>query len=172
MINTMFPFSYSALDYPDPEAFACIIFVLGCKNTCVDCQNPHFKNKYYTPGKDFTIKEILEHIVTYCERHKTNHIVLSGGDSLSPENIEDTKKLLHLLSSKYEVCVYTGYEIEYVKNNKVKGFKYIKCGCYDPTQKQLSEKTSEYIQFASANQELYDSHYNKLSNKGIFKFKQ
>ena len=60
---------------------------------------------------------------------------------------EGLKELLQKMSSHYDFCIYTGYDIDYVKQNDVKGYKFIKCGTFDVSQKRKSDKDDDKIIF-------------------------
>lgn len=171
MIKLLNNFSTTFLDYPDDESLAIIVCMIGCDNKCKGCQNPELKDYNYLKGvtiydNDDFIIELKKHAI----RNKTNKIVLSGGDPLSCFNIKSTKYILEKCGSELDICIYTGHDINYVKNNNVKGFKFIKCGYFDISNLQKSEKTDDYIQFASPNQELYDGDFNLLSKNGRYYF--
>ena len=87
------------------------------------------------------------------------------------ERIKMTEKSISRLSN-VKVKVYDNLLVNYVKENNVKGFKFIKCNVYKENIKQSSEKTDDYIQFASRNQKLYDSNFKLLSKNGRFYFKR
>lgn len=61
------------------------------------------------------------------------------------------------LNSNIHVCIYTGYELDYVIENNVSGFTFLKTGVFDITKKQEPIKTNEFMRFASYNQKLYNS---------------
>lgn len=154
------------MEYPDNSSLATILYMRGCSNMCKGCHNLELKTYQELP-----LIEIISSTIELSEKNNTKKLVLCGGDPLYPKNIEDTKFLLfHFGCLKYDICIYTGYDIEYVKQNKVEGFKYIKCGPYLEQFYIGSKKTDEYIQFATSNQALYDSQYNLLSKDGIYKF--
>jgi organic radical activating enzyme len=171
-MNFIYPFQLTASDYPDDESFACLIFIIGCDNSCEGCQNPEFKKyKLINSTELSNMKELLMHIEDFCKKNHTNKIVLSGGDPLAKNNISDTKILLKLLKKKkYKICVYTGHDISYVKANKVKYFEFIKCNGFDVNKYQSSKKTDLLLKFASTNQELYNSKMEKISDKGVYIF--
>ena len=73
---------------------------------------------------------------------------------------------------RYNIIVYTGYNIDRVYKNNINGFKFIKCGNYDSNLKQTPHKTDDYIQFASTNQKLYDKKLNLVSENGKYYFKR
>ncbi|HON84150.1 MAG TPA: 4Fe-4S cluster-binding domain-containing protein [Caldisericia bacterium] len=172
MLNVVFPLQTTFIDYPDDESEAIIIYILGCDHFCVGCQNPLFKNKDYNLNTKLLYPiELLLEIEKLSKRIDSNKVVLSGGDPLSKTNIEDVKSLLNFnITKKFDYMIYTGYDIEYVKTNFINGFKFIKCGNYLPEYKQDSEKTDDYLKFASTNQKLFDENFNLISNNGIFYF--
>lgn len=160
----------SFLDYPDNESIAICVVMMGCDNGCMGCQSPLFANPLYEIGTiEVSVADVVKMIENACKKSETNKVVLSGGDVLSKYNIDFTKELLSKLS-EYDVCIYTGHDIDYVKENGVSGFKYIKCGKFMLDKQQKSFKDDNQIQFASSNQILYNDNYEPLSKNGIYKF--
>lgn len=168
ILNDIVP---SFVDYPDNESVSLCVVMMGCIHHCVNCQNPLFQNVNYNEGtRVVSVSELKSELIELCKRNRTNKIVLSGGDSLFPGNIDFTKELINEMKDEYDFCVYTGYEIDYVKENNVKGFKFVKCGRYIDSQKRQSDKTDEKIIFASPNQTLYNGDYELLSKNGVYYF--
>jgi organic radical activating enzyme len=164
-------FTPSFIDYPDNESCAVCVVMMGCTNTCNGCQNPELKNPLYDIGTiEVSTNDLYEKLKNVCQKYRTNKVVLSGGDPLSIYNIEFTKELL-LMNNIFDICIYTGHNIEYVKTNNVKGFNFIKCGFFDIKNYRKSEKTDSYMVFASPNQKLYNNEYMLLSENGIYEFK-
>ena len=91
-----------------------------------------------------------------------------GGDPLFSKNIDFTRELLELTKNEFDICLYTGESVEFVKKYNIRNFKYLKCGWYNENLKQESLKTNTYFQLASTNQCLYDSNYNILSKNGRY----
>ena len=171
-VNVFYPFSITFVDFPNPEKHALLVYFMGCSHKCLNCQNPQFKDyNYRISTKILKLRPFLNEIDTLLLKNKTNKIVFSGGDPLHPNNLTFVTNYLLIKQSTIGVCIYTGYDIEYVKQNNVKGFEYIKCGKYDWFNNRFSEKTDEYIKFSSTNQKLYDSDYNLISSQGIYYFK-
>lgn len=150
------------LEYPDNYSIAAIVYFSGCDRNCTGCHNTTLHD--YKPLPD----TYLEDIIQYCARLHTNKLVLCGGDPLFKFNLPVTKNILEKLGSKYDICIYTGADIEEVKSLGLSGFTFIKCGYFDPNQYIGSEKTDDYIRFATKNQELYDSNLNLLSKDGVY----
>jgi organic radical activating enzyme len=169
LINVKFPFDLNFLDYPDPESFSIIVFVMGCEKHCVSCHNPQLQNyDYKINTKKFCLTDFKNEIQKALKKNNADSLVLSGGDPLGSRNIEFVK--FFLLETNFSTCIYTGNDIEYVKQNDVKGFKFIKCGKFLESEKQVSEKTDNYLQFSSKNQQLYDSSYKLISTFGKHNF--
>ena len=159
------------MDYPDNFSLAIIIYFVGCEHNCTNCHNIALQ-KYESSSKKLLIndKELYYYIKTLSDIHRTNKIVFSGGDPLFKDNLKGVKELL-FNNKEFNVCIYTGYSIDYIKDNEVKGFKFIKSGLYNENKKQNSKKTENALYLASTNQELYDENYNLISKNGIYYFK-
>lgn len=169
MVKILQPITSTWLDYPNKDDLSLVVVMMGCDNGCPMCQNPQFKNpEYSNETKSYTVEDLLNELTILSKRYKTNKVVLSGGDPLSCFNLEFTKKFLE--NSNFDVCIYTGHTIDYVKKHNVDKFKFIKCGLYDEKLSQESEKTDNYMKFASKNQKLYDNNYCCISENGIYLF--
>ena len=159
------------IDYPTVDDWAVIFYFAGCCNNCSNCQNRELQNPDYKGGMIIQDEEGLYNLVKeICKKQDTTKIVLSGGDPLYPANREIVKNFLNKYGSLYDICIYTGYSIDDVKEFGIQNFKFIKCGRYDETRKQISEKTEDHIQLASTNQNFYNAKYEQLSQNGILKF--
>jgi anaerobic ribonucleoside-triphosphate reductase activating protein len=171
IIRCIYPFTESFLDYPDNESNCISIYILGCEHNCKDCSNPNFQNINYE-SKDvlkIDVNNFFQLLKNFTEKRYTKKITLLGGDPLFSTNLIFTKELL-IKNIFYDICIYTGYEIDYLKKHNIKGFSYVKCGRYDISLQQKSFKNDNMIQFASKNQKLYDKDFNLLSYDGIYKF--
>ena len=155
------------LEYPDNYSIATIFYFGGCDRNCKGCHNTDLQNFI-----KFNHKEVINNIKTYCRRLSTNKIVLCGGDPLFHRNLSLTKEILNALSEEYDICIYTGADIEDVKELDIKGFKFVKCGIFDASKFVGATKTDEYIRFATTNQSLYDSNFNLLSKDGTYFFNE
>ena len=155
------------LDYPSPDGNAVIIYMTGCEHRCPGCHSPLLQK---VRPYDEDNETMLSRIITYAKRADTNRLIFLGGDPLHPSNIELTTFLVNNLKDDFDICIFTGYNINYVKNLNIKGVKYWKCGTYDQTQARQSKKTDKEYILASPNQDFYDSEYNKLSENGILSF--
>lgn len=167
----MIHFDTTFLDYPSPDDVAVIVYMSGCSHGCSGCQNPRLQELHEEFDTEFSDK-IINRIKDCCKRNETNKIVLSGGDPLHSCNRKLTQQICCLLGEElnYNICIYTGFDIEAVKDMKVHGFTYIKCGKFDIRNTSKSEKTNEYIKFVNTTQNLFDKNYNQISNNGVFYF--
>lgn len=169
----MISFETTFLDYPSPDDIAVIAFLSGCSHHCLGCQNPELQEMHEIFDEEAS-NNIIDHIKELCKRNETNKLVLSGGDPLAECNRNLTIHICKLLGKNseynYDICIYTGYNIEEVKGMGISGFKFIKCGKFDPYTMRKSEKTDEYIQFVNETQNLYDSDYKQLSHFGRYYF--
>jgi len=158
--------SESFLDYPDNSSLSVIFYMPGCDNNCSGCQNLDLqKFEGY-----LEVPILTDLLYSYCERSKTNKLCLQGGDPLYIENLYVTKYILLKLGKLLDICIYTGKGLSEVKKLKLEGFKFIKCGKFEPSKFICSKKTDAYLQLASSNQELYDKDLNLISKDGIYYF--
>ncbi len=158
------------LDYPEPTLPSIIVYFLGCEHQCYLCHNPLFQTLNYNNKKIVTVSELYEEVKKHCEISKTSQVVLSGGDPLYPLHRDFIRTFVNKYQYVFKFCIYTGYDVEYVKKYDIKGFTFLKCGVYKFSQSQLPQKTNEFIQFASKNQVLYDKDFNVLSKDGRYYF--
>lgn len=160
----------SFIDYPDDECIALCVVMMGCTNACNGCQNPCFMNPLYDKGtREISVEQLVSELEILCQKNHTNKIVLSGGDPISVYNIGFTKDLLKY-NNKFDFCIYTGHNIDYVRNNNISGFKFIKCGKFDIKNARKSYKDDVRMVFATPNQTLYNEYYEQLSMDGIYNF--
>lgn len=162
--------STSFIDYPDNESIALCVVMMGCTNGCLGCQNPSFMNPLYDVcTREVSVDELVKELEILCENNKTNKIILSGGDPISVYNIDFTKSLLKF-NNKFDFCIYSGHNIDYVMENNITGFKFIKCGKFDVASKRPSYKDDFRMIFASPNQILYNDKCEPISIDGIYNF--
>ena len=163
------PFVTSFLDYPENEHCVSMYFT-GCSFDCNGCQNKVIRDPEYNVWtRDMSAKDIMDTLCFEYERHRTKKVCLMGGDPLFHANIEITKELLKI-NNFFEICLYTGNDVEFIKENDIKGFTYLKTGKYFENLLQLSEKNDKYFQLSSTNQKIYDKDLNLLSKDGRIEF--
>lgn len=168
-----YPFQTTTQDYPDNCSFSLILYLAGCSHFCKNCHNQQFQ-KPDPKDEDLIalhVNTLARYVDGYMKKNdQLSSIVLSGGDPLVENNECFTKKLCIEYGDKYNIAVYTGYDIDYVKKIGLTGFKYVKCGRYDESLRQKSYKNDFEMQLASSNQEWYDSSYKQISENGLLKF--
>lgn len=162
-----YPFSCSFLDYPTKEDSCLSIYFMGCNHKCEGCQNLEFGDPNYIEGTiDLSPNDLVNYIEKDIKKTNSNKITLLGGDPLYDMNF--LKEFLSFIPKIYEICIYTGYNIDEIKD--LKGFKFIKTGKYIKHLDQKSEKTDSYIKFSTSNQKLYNEQLVLLSQGGIYYF--
>lgn len=171
--------STSFLDFPDNKSMSVSLFMLGCGHHCPGCQSPKLKEKNNFLDEEIwinteknSINNITNQIRELLKKHRTNKLVLTGGDPLHYSNIEFTKEICKELIKECEICIYTGYQIKYIKDLGIRDFTYIKCGMFNHKLYQKSNKNDDRMVLASSNQNFYNNKYEQLSNKGILNFKR
>ena len=165
------PFGTTWQDYPDAESLAVIVYFLGCNHGCTNCHNPLFQKSDYPSSKEFTIKEFYNEIFDFCNKQKTNKVVLSGGDCLHTNNIQFVREFVRSYGNIFNICIYTGDDVTEAKQKGLKGFTFIKTGSYKEELKQEPIKTDSYMQLASSNQEIYNINFSLKSRNGRMNFK-
>ena len=167
-ISVIVPFSSSFLDYPDTESVAVVIYLCGCEHHCPKCHNPELQNR--NNGTNMAASEFEDSAFAELYKHKTNKLVLSGGDPLMSKNESVVRDFLLKNQHRIDVCIYTGYDICHVRHQNINGYKFIKCGKYDEKLKQTPRKTNTEFVLASTNQKLYNQKNRLISTDGIYKF--
>lgn len=158
-------------DYPDNESNAIIVFFSGCSHGCTGCHNKELQN--FKNGNSVSPQELMDKLSTISFKEKTDKIIFEGGDCFFERNRADTLEFLDKYGELFEICIYTGYSIDEVKEFGLKkgSFHFIKCGKYNETQKDIhSGKDEKQIIFASKNQRLYNSDFELISQDNCFLF--
>lgn len=161
------------LDYPDNKSLAIIVFLEGCSHNCKGCQSPSLQKPNQ---KDFiSVGELTLKILDYSKRcGGTKKLVLSGGDPYYYGG-ECKDLIINLNQLGFEICVYTGYTIDKIKelyyNNVSLGPKYIKAGSYREDLRDLASGKNEYeFRLASTNQRFYElvnNEYQQISDLNV-----
>lgn len=169
-VKIVLPLTASFTDYPDDESIAVVIYFLGCDHSCLSCHNRELKSYNYEPSTEVNQDSLIDLVSGFALRNNTDKLVFEGGDPLSINNIKFIKKILPKLIDVYSITIYTGYEIDYIKEHNIQGFKFIKCGPYLSQYAQEPCKTETFMRLGSSNQKLYDSNYDLISKDGIYYF--
>lgn len=163
-------FKGSWIDYPSNDGICLSLYFTGCQGLCQNCQNKELQDPNY--GTEFEISKLINTISHEAKRLRTNKITLLGGDPLFHTNINFVRELLCRTHKKFDYCLYTGYDVNFVFTNDIRYFKFLKTGLYDETLSQQSLKTDSYFQLASKNQKIYDENFKQISTDGILYFKK
>lgn len=166
------PIIESFIDYPSEKGSCLTVFFTGCGFSCNGCHNTGLK-KFEAEGSiDIKPIELYNLLLEESSRRRhTDKLVLQGGDPFFHKNFEGVIELLNI-NKFFDICIYTGYPIDFLKENNIKGFQFAKCGIYDENLKQDSFKNSFVFSLASSNQNIYDKNYNQMSENGILHFKE
>jgi organic radical activating enzyme len=170
MLRTL-PLIDSWLDYPDKESLAVCVCFAGCSHNCRLCHNRALQN-YNNPTCTAweNPDDLYNEIVFWCKKNRTDKVVFTGGDPLFEKNRREVSYLSRILSTDFDICIYTGFDIDDVKGfNLDLRFKYIKCGKFDASSSRPSIKTDKELCLASPNQAFYDEDYKLISKNGVLK---
>ncbi len=129
----------------DGPGIRSVLFVQGCSRNCEGCQNT--KIKEHGKGVNFEIENLLDMIDKKCCNKK---ITISGGEPM--EQQESLLVLLRCLKERgYNICVYTGWELEKVPTHMFQYLDYLKTGSY---MKNLRSHDMWYV--GSINQRMFE----------------
>jgi len=165
------PFGSSFIDYPDNYSISVITFFVGCDNNCDGCHNEKLKDREYGSEdiKTISTDEYLSLLYHYAKIFRTKNVVMTGGDPLSIYNIDFVIETLSK-NNDFNFCIYTGHDIKYVIDNKVRGFKFIKTGKFDYKLRQEPVKNDDKMVLASTNQMIYNENFELLTSNGVLAF--
>ena len=108
----------------DGPGMRSVLFLQGCNKNCKGCHNAGIKE--HGKGTMVSIDELVMYIESQCCNKK---ITISGGEPL--EQMENLEILIRKLKAKgYNICVYTGWEMERVPRSILKYVDYIKTGSF------------------------------------------
>lgn len=99
-----------------------LIFLQGCSRHCIGCHNPSTWSQ--EGGKEYEVDDLAMIIKTNCTNRK---ITITGGEPL------EQKAALALLLQEleeFDICLYTGYELEDVPRDIMRHLTYLKTGRY------------------------------------------
>lgn len=97
-----------------------VLFLQGCNLKCPSCHNKATWNIEY--GKVYDVLEVIEILKTNVRNKK---ITISGGEPLLQK-----EALLYMFDiiKDWDICLYTGYNLEDVPKDILKYLRYIKVG--------------------------------------------
>lgn len=170
MLAKIVSIKHSFMDYPDPEKSCILIFLSGCSFHCPSCHNMELQDN--TMGTSTTASELFKRLTILSDQYKTKSIVFQGGDPLFKDNLTFLKEFVKLNVHTYSVCVYTGFDINFIKKNFNKGeVNFWKTGLYKEGLHRESKKTDKEFILSSSNQSFYNANFKKISKKGVLKFR-
>jgi organic radical activating enzyme len=136
-------YKMSFIEYPDRNEWCTTLYTVGCPHNCRGCHNEALKNKDYDIVDMFTNEELISFMFELAEKSQSDNFTIIGGEPLAPWNIDGVRELLLSKAHDFNICIYTGYDIEHVKKLGLKGFKYLKTGKYDERYINLAHDSVE-----------------------------
>ena len=132
----------------DGFGYRTVVFLQGCNLHCPGCHNKSTWD--INKGTLFEVKELANLLK---EKAFNKKITISGGEPLLQK-----EALLELLKElkDFDLCLYTGHEIEEVPEDILKYLKYIKVGKF-----MLEERTSTTPFVGSKNQKFVRINHEK-----------
>lgn len=130
-----------------------VLFLQGCRKNCPGCHNATINQ--HGEGQWFSVITLAEKICQTCLNKK---LTISGGEPL--EQQEALLALLHLLKQdNFEICLYTGWDLQDVPESIIQNIDYLKTGHFE---EHLQNANLQYM--GSSNQKMY-----RVNQKGILK---
>lgn len=128
----------------DGPGIRSVLFLQGCRMNCPGCHNRQIQE--HGKGTMMEIDMLIDFIDRKCGNKR---ITISGGEPL--EQLESLQILVGNLKNKgYEICVYTGWELEHVPKALFKKVDFIKTGGF------VSNLRNSNIQYVgSLNQHMF-----------------
>ncbi|MBU5294776.1 radical SAM protein [Anaerosalibacter bizertensis] len=128
----------------DGPGLRTVLFLQGCNRNCEGCHNISISE--HNEGNKYSIFELLNIIDLICLNKK---ITISGGEPLEQPTSLKTL-LIELQNKNYDICLYTGNNLEDIPDDILKYLNYVKVGNFIKKQKK---DTLTY--YGSSNQSLY-----------------
>ena len=164
------------LDYPLDGMSAVICFLEGCNHKCKGCQSPHTWNA--DPSHGHESEEVKVWIEDYAKRCGTTRVVLSGGDPFCSDMLEVLSLIHNLTKDGYDVCVYTGYDIDFIEwmygadlnyGMSLMRPRFVCTGCYrEDMREETWGKTRDGFRLVSRNQRVFEFRKRKYGLDGKF----
>lgn len=117
----------------DGPGIRSVLFLQGCHRNCEGCHNKNLQNP--NGGVSLSINEVVEYISKHC---KNKQLTISGGEPLEqlPALIELTNLLVNM---GFDLCVYTGNNLEDVPLSLRKNLRWLKVGKFRINQRTLTK---------------------------------
>ena len=138
----------------DGPGIRSVLFLQGCSKNCAGCQNVQIKE--HGKGRMIEVTELVKQI----EKNSYNKkITISGGEPL--EQLESLLELVEILKNeKFNICVYTGWKLEFVPDSLIKNIDFLKTGEFI---RELQNENLQYV--GSSNQHMYEIHNGELKEQ-------
>lgn len=127
----------------DGYGYRTVLFLQGCNLRCPGCQNPSTWD--INKGTLIGVKELAQQLREKCLNKK---LTISGGEPLL--QTDALKELLEELKD-FDLCLYTGHELNEVPQEILKYLKYIKVGSF---KKELKTTMKPFV--GSTNQKFME----------------
>lgn len=128
----------------DGPGIRSVLFLQGCRKNCKGCHNRRIRE--HGKGTMMNIEELVKFIEKNCCNKK---ITISGGEPL--EQMDSLELLLkELRKEKYDICIYTGWELEDIPDRILGLADYIKTGGF---VRELKNSDIQYV--GSSNQHMF-----------------
>lgn len=128
----------------DGPGIRSVLFLQGCSKGCRGCQNARIQR--HGEGKQLEMEAVMNVIESRCMNKK---ITISGGEPL--EQMDSLLEFLKILKERsYDICVYTGWNLEQVPEGILENVNYLKTGSF---VQELINTRNTYV--GSDNQHMY-----------------
>lgn len=132
----------------DGYGYRTVVFLQGCNLRCPGCQNPSTWD--INKGISVDVKDLAHQLREKCLNKK---LTISGGEPLL--QADALKELLEELKD-FDLCLYTGHELNEVPQEILRYLKYIKVGIF---KKELKTSMKPFV--GSTNQEFLEVKHNE-----------
>ncbi|WP_297207911.1 4Fe-4S single cluster domain-containing protein [uncultured Brachyspira sp.] len=115
----------------DGPGIRIVVFLQGCDIRCHNCHNKQTWDE--TAGTLYDIKELADILKKNSSNKK---ITISGGEPLLQK--EAISELLKYIED-WDICLYTGHNLNEIPDDIIKYLKYVKIGSFDNSLKTTTE---------------------------------
>lgn len=121
-----------------------VLMIQGCSMKCYNCHNQIAQSK--GNGYTYNIDRLIKKLELICLNKK---ITISGGEPMEQySSVLELVRKLDILG--FDICIYTGWEINQVPPEIFNYINYIKAGAFINSLKDTS-----FIFFGSSNQQFF-----------------
>lgn len=152
-------------DMLNGDGLRVVLWVAGCDHHCEECQNPQTWS--YLGGIAFC-KTDFEELRTELDKDYITGITFSGGDPLSPHNIDSVTEIMSYVHAFYPektIWCYTGYTFEELISEIPYTLQYIDVLVDGEYMKDLRDTNLKWR--GSSNQRVIDVQQSLLNDKVI-----